>query len=96
VRGSAIDWEGFDRGYTRRKVALPTYPFQRQRYWVQSRPAGRAPAPLRPLIDKVTPLPQQQLTLYEREFSVESLPSWPNTASMGSWSLPALARLRWR
>ncbi|MBU6352350.1 MAG: acyltransferase domain-containing protein, partial [Chloroflexi bacterium] len=74
VRGAAIDWEGFDRGYTRRKLALPTYPFQRQRYWVQSRPAGRAPAPLHPLIDKVTPLPQQQLTLYEREFSVESLP----------------------
>ncbi|MBU6352325.1 MAG: acyltransferase domain-containing protein, partial [Chloroflexi bacterium] len=74
VRGAAIDWEGFDRGYGRRKVALPTYPFQRQRYWVQSRPAGRAPAPLHPLIDKVTPLPQQQLTLYEREFSVESLP----------------------
>ncbi|MCX6040910.1 MAG: hypothetical protein NTV69_07230, partial [Caldilinea sp.] len=34
VRGAAIDWEGFDRGYARRKVALPTYPFQRQRYWV--------------------------------------------------------------
>ncbi|MBU6352246.1 MAG: SDR family NAD(P)-dependent oxidoreductase, partial [Chloroflexi bacterium] len=35
VRGAAIDWEGFDRGYSRRKVALPTYPFQRQRYWVE-------------------------------------------------------------
>ncbi|MBU6352351.1 MAG: SDR family NAD(P)-dependent oxidoreductase, partial [Chloroflexi bacterium] len=35
VRGAAIDWEGFDRGYARRKVALPTYPFQRQRYWVE-------------------------------------------------------------
>ncbi|MFM7582632.1 MAG: SDR family NAD(P)-dependent oxidoreductase, partial [Caldilinea sp.] len=35
VRGVAIDWEGFDRGYSRRKVVLPTYPFQRQRYWVE-------------------------------------------------------------
>ncbi|MFZ4850931.1 MAG: beta-ketoacyl reductase, partial [Caldilinea sp.] len=35
VRGAQIDWEGFDRGHSRRKVALPTYPFQRQRYWVE-------------------------------------------------------------
>ena len=74
VRGSAIDWEGFDRGYGRRKVALPTYPFQRQRYWVQSRPAGRAAAPLRPLIDQMTPLPALQTVLFETEFGVETLP----------------------
>nr|VFK24452.1 MAG: malonyl CoA-acyl carrier protein transacylase [Candidatus Kentron sp. MB] len=34
VRGGDVDWKAFDRGYSRRKVALPTYPFQRQRYWV--------------------------------------------------------------
>jgi malonyl CoA-acyl carrier protein transacylase/acyl carrier protein len=33
-RGAEIDWEGFDRPYSRRKVALPTYPFQRERHWV--------------------------------------------------------------
>ncbi len=32
VRGFPIDWAGFDTGYVRRKVALPTYPFQRRRY----------------------------------------------------------------
>ncbi len=31
----AIDWRGFDADYARRKVALPTYPFQRERYWVE-------------------------------------------------------------
>ncbi|MFL9462648.1 MULTISPECIES: type I polyketide synthase [Scytonema] len=35
VRGAEVDWSGFDRGYERRRVMLPTYPFQRQRYWVQ-------------------------------------------------------------
>jgi len=34
VRGVAIDWRGFDRDYARRRVSLPTYPFQRERYWI--------------------------------------------------------------
>ncbi|MGH8572928.1 MAG: KR domain-containing protein, partial [Gammaproteobacteria bacterium] len=34
VRGAAIDWAGFDRDYTRRRVHLPTYPFQRERFWI--------------------------------------------------------------
>ncbi|MUG91819.1 SDR family NAD(P)-dependent oxidoreductase [Scytonema sp. UIC 10036] len=33
TQGVAVDWSGFDRDYPRCKVALPTYPFQRQRYW---------------------------------------------------------------
>jgi hypothetical protein len=34
VKGVEIDWKGFDKDYIRQKVQLPTYPFQRQRYWV--------------------------------------------------------------
>jgi SAM-dependent methyltransferase/acyl carrier protein len=33
ANGADVDWIGFDRDYTRRKVSLPTYPFQRSRYW---------------------------------------------------------------
>ncbi|MBD2342289.1 SDR family NAD(P)-dependent oxidoreductase [Calothrix sp. FACHB-156] len=33
TQGVAVDWSGFDCDYSRRKVLLPTYPFQRQRYW---------------------------------------------------------------
>ncbi|MFY1828317.1 type I polyketide synthase [Myxococcus fulvus] len=36
VKGVEVDWEGVDKGYARRRVALPTYPFQRERYWVDS------------------------------------------------------------
>ena len=37
VRGVKVDWQGFDKDYLqRRKVSLPTYPFQRQRYWIDS------------------------------------------------------------
>jgi acyl transferase domain-containing protein/acyl-CoA synthetase (AMP-forming)/AMP-acid ligase II/acyl carrier protein/predicted alpha/beta-fold hydrolase len=36
VNGIEIDWAGFDRDYQRKRVNdLPTYPFQRQRYWLQ-------------------------------------------------------------
>ena len=35
VRGVEVDWMGFDRAYGRRRVMLPTYPFQRQRYWLE-------------------------------------------------------------
>merc|ERR1711912_58900 len=36
VKGVKIDWSGFDADYSRQKVALPTYPFQRERYWVET------------------------------------------------------------
>ena len=32
VRGVEVDWAGVDRPYRRRRVELPTYPFQRQRF----------------------------------------------------------------
>ncbi|MBV7331258.1 hypothetical protein KFU94_24080 [Chloroflexi bacterium TSY] len=36
--GIEIDWHGFDRDYHRQRVALPTYPFQRQFYGVSPVP----------------------------------------------------------
>ncbi len=36
VRGAKVDWSGFDKDYICEKVALPTYPFQRQRYWIEN------------------------------------------------------------
>ncbi len=41
VRGVAINWCSFDGDYSRRLLQLPTYPFQRQRYWVDSLDASR-------------------------------------------------------
>ena len=32
--GRAIDWSGFYEGEKRKRVSLPTYPFERGRYWV--------------------------------------------------------------
>ena len=36
VRGLNIDWSAFDQPYQRRMVDLPTYPFQRQSYWLKT------------------------------------------------------------
>ena len=43
VRGAAIDWNGVNRDYVRRKRSLPTYPFERARYWVPERRAAESP-----------------------------------------------------
>jgi acyl transferase domain-containing protein/acyl carrier protein len=32
--GVTVDWKAFSSGEQRRRIPLPTYPFERQRYWV--------------------------------------------------------------
>eukprot|EP01052_Picozoa_sp_SAG31_P007896 SAG31_NODE_386_length_16407_cov_24.639686_1_plen_2149_part_00 len=34
TRGGQVDFAGFDAPYSRNKILLPTYPYQRERYWV--------------------------------------------------------------
>ncbi|MBD2773048.1 type I polyketide synthase [Iningainema tapete] len=40
VRGVSLNWVGFDQDYSRRRLQLPTYPFQRQRYWIEATDNG--------------------------------------------------------
>ena len=35
VRGQTIDWSGYEAGRKRRRLPLPTYPFQRKRFWIE-------------------------------------------------------------
>ena len=35
TQGVAVNWLQFDKDYRRQKTVLPTYPFQRQRYWIE-------------------------------------------------------------
>lgn len=37
VRGVPVDWANFDRDYPRRPVRIPTYPFQRKRFWFEAK-----------------------------------------------------------
>lgn len=47
VAGVEVDWEGFGADERRHRVGLPTYPFERQRYWVERRalPGAEAATP---------------------------------------------------
>jgi phthiocerol/phenolphthiocerol synthesis type-I polyketide synthase E len=36
MAGVGIDWKSYYEGERRRRVGLPTYPFERQRYWIEA------------------------------------------------------------
>jgi amino acid adenylation domain-containing protein len=36
THGVDVNWAGFDQDYQRGRVPLPTYPFERKRYWIES------------------------------------------------------------
>lgn len=36
VRGVPVDWHGYATSERRHRVALPTYPFERQRHWIEA------------------------------------------------------------
>ncbi len=73
-----VDWKGFDQAYQRRRLPLPTYPFQRRRHWLD-RPAAlttavRSNDSSQPLLGHKLQLPTVQATIYENRFSAETLP----------------------
>lgn len=40
--GVEVDWESFHRAEPRSRVSLPSYPFERQSYWVGAKPSASA------------------------------------------------------
>jgi amino acid adenylation domain-containing protein len=42
--GVSIDWDAFYAHEDRRRIPLPTYPFERQRYWIDPAPVGEVAA----------------------------------------------------
>ena len=43
LAGLTVDWAAFFAGQQRRRVTLPTYPFERKRYWIDARAAEGHP-----------------------------------------------------
>ncbi len=41
LSGASLDWQGFYADEKRYRLPLPTYPFERQRYWIDPLPSNR-------------------------------------------------------
>jgi acyl transferase domain-containing protein/NADPH:quinone reductase-like Zn-dependent oxidoreductase/acyl carrier protein len=78
VHGVEVDWAEFDRGYSRCKVSLPTYPFERERFMVDPSPAQASRAAsvvaLHPLAERRFETPSLQDIVFETRLS----PSTPS------------------
>ncbi len=80
VEGVPVDWEGLDPSSQRRKLALPTYPFQRQRYWLEgpqltSRPQAALTGRGHPLLGRRVIMPRSQEIRFESQLSLQK-PPW--------------------
>ncbi|MCA9972771.1 MAG: polyketide synthase dehydratase domain-containing protein, partial [Anaerolineales bacterium] len=72
--GVDVDWAAFDAPYARRKVALPTYPFQRERYWFEVAAGGprrAAAADAHPLLGQRVPTALQAVQ-FEAQVSAQA------------------------
>jgi acyl transferase domain-containing protein/surfactin synthase thioesterase subunit len=45
-RGYDVDWDEFNRPFPRRRVSLPTYPFEHRRFWIEDDATPRSTEPL--------------------------------------------------
>ncbi len=72
--GLELDWQGFDRDEARRRVELPTYPFQNKRYWIDqgARRNGGHMQPasdIHPLLHRQTRSPLLKEIVFESQLS---------------------------
>jgi acyl transferase domain-containing protein len=83
THGARVNWADFNRPYTQRKVVLPTYPWQRGRYWVE-RPLGiRSPSSSADLGRVSEPVQSQ---LYTLDWQIQPLPQARRpTPDAGTW-----------
>ena len=105
VRGVEIDWVGFERDYAkvRRKVVLPTYPWQRESYIIENKRRARTHSKgMRSMASFEHPLLQEQLysaTLkkgevqFEAQLSAIDIPYLADHRFFGQAILPASAYL---
>ncbi|HEY0964066.1 MAG TPA: SDR family NAD(P)-dependent oxidoreductase [Pseudomonadales bacterium] len=71
--GVAVDWSGAVSGAGRR-THLPTYPWQRQRCWIDPDPQNARAPVADPLMARPLVLPRLGQQLYSLDYTVETLP----------------------
>jgi acyl transferase domain-containing protein/acyl carrier protein len=71
LAGVAIDWDAFYQDERRYRVPLPTYPFERQRFWIEPPKSSSQDV----LSQPVTPLAKKSLDISDWIYS----PTWKST-----------------
>jgi acyl transferase domain-containing protein/pyruvate/2-oxoglutarate dehydrogenase complex dihydrolipoamide acyltransferase (E2) component/NADPH:quinone reductase-like Zn-dependent oxidoreductase/acyl carrier protein len=98
--GAGVDWKAFFDGTEAKRVPLPTYPFQRRRFWLESSAGGRrdmAAAGLspsdHPLLGAAIAMPDDEGWLFTGRLSLQSHPWLADHSVAGSVLLPGTAFL---
>jgi amino acid adenylation domain-containing protein len=84
LEGVKVDWKAFYRHEHRRRVPLPTYPFERKRFWIEPPAANRRPIPDTPVVKAVpaavaSPASDIQTTAPHGQITTVPAPfTWPN------------------
>jgi acyl transferase domain-containing protein/acyl-CoA synthetase (AMP-forming)/AMP-acid ligase II/pimeloyl-ACP methyl ester carboxylesterase len=84
-QGVKINWTNFDSDYNRKKIQLPTYPFQRQSYWLEvNEQSDRANT----IASKLNFKQRSSLDYYQIQWQLNqqnSLDLTPQFAKAGKW-----------
>ena len=100
VTGEDVDWLGFDRDYRRRRLPLPTYPFQHRRFWVEGVDRSGIKEGtskkndhelIHPLLGRRLRSPLFEDIVYENRLKIEELPYLKDHRIFGTAVLPATA-----
>jgi amino acid adenylation domain-containing protein len=74
LAGAQVDWNGFHSHELRRRVPLPTYPWERQRFWVD-------PAPVQEPVQDAQPAPEAEPVQAEAAAPLVPLERRPNLST---------------
>jgi myxalamid-type polyketide synthase MxaB len=78
VQGQRVDWQGFEGSRSHRRISLPTYPFERERYWPKLRqPEKKRPlseSSFHPLLGKPIRSSKSGNVIFDASFDLDDIP----------------------